>query len=150
MLRETRNNRSCQIVSVTDGVVTLLVRRSVTARQILTRILVRFRNRLLCSTWGLQNFNRIEHNPLETNSLQNKKIDIFLSLGQVFRERLSSYQSIRNALTPNHSFGILCCHNCFFFFFKIIIESFEAKRWFGCLVFYRKKFISVGGIIALG
>ena len=47
MLRETRNNRSCQIVSVTDGVVTLLVRRSVTARQILTRILVRFRNRLL-------------------------------------------------------------------------------------------------------
>ena len=148
MLRETSNNRSCQIVSVTDGVVTYLVRRSVTARQILTTIiLVRFRNKLLYSTWGLQNFNRIEINPLKQIRCKMSTIEICLSLGQVFRERLSSSQSIRNALTPNRSFGILCCH--IFFFSKLLLNHLRQK---GDLVvfFYRKKFISVGRIIALG
>ena len=146
MLRETRNNRSCQIVSVTDGVVTLLVRRSVTARQILTTIiLVRFRNKLLYSTWGLQNFNRIEINPLKQIRCKMSTIEICLSLGQVFRERLSSSQSIRNALTPNHSFGILCCHNFFFFFFQNCYWIIWGKKviWLSSSI-VRSSFLLVG------
>ena len=146
MLRETSNNRSCQIVSVTDGVVTYLVRRSVTARQILTTIiLVRFRNKLLYSTWGLQNFNRIEINPLKQIRCKMSTIEICLSLGQVFRERLSSSQSIRNALTPNHSFGILCCHNFFFFFFQNCYWIIWGKKviWLSSSI-VRSSFLLVG------